>query len=145
MLNRDRSSQDITVVYDVTGKESFIKVKIRLVEINKHVSDGVNKDRENQRSERLRQIRSWGVRCHGHTSGHIEKEMTKNPTFVLKEIDTQNTNVVMTVLIIRKTSRSRAFSEQLMMGRTTERITDVSCGNTASFVGIDQVFDSLTL
>ena len=27
-------------------------------EINKHVSDGINKDRENQRSERLQQIRS---------------------------------------------------------------------------------------
>ena len=36
MLNRNRSSQD----YDVTGKESF------------------NKDRENQRSERLQQIRT---------------------------------------------------------------------------------------
>ena len=36
MLNRSRSAQ----------------------EINKHVSDGINKDRENQRSERLQQIRS---------------------------------------------------------------------------------------
>ena len=34
---------------DVTSKESFDKVKIRLSEINKHVSDGINKDHENQK------------------------------------------------------------------------------------------------
>ena len=49
MLNRDRSSQDITVVHDVPSKESFNKVKVRLSEINKHVSDGINKDSENQK------------------------------------------------------------------------------------------------
>ena len=43
MLNRNRSSQDITVFYDVTSKKSFNKVKVRLGEINKHVSDGINK------------------------------------------------------------------------------------------------------
>ena len=42
----------------------------------------------------------------------IEMEMTKNPTFVQKEIDTRNTNSVVAVLIIRKTSMARAFSEQ---------------------------------
>ena len=36
----------------VTSKESFDKVKIRLSEINKHVSDGINKDRENQKGRR---------------------------------------------------------------------------------------------
>ena len=47
-LNRSRSAQDITEVYDVTSKEALNNVKIRLSEINKHISDGVNKDRENQ-------------------------------------------------------------------------------------------------
>ena len=43
MLNRNRSARDTTAVYDVTSKESFNKVKVRLGEINKHVSDGVNR------------------------------------------------------------------------------------------------------
>ena len=43
MLNRNRSARDITAVHDVTSKESFNKVKVRLGEINKHVSDGVNR------------------------------------------------------------------------------------------------------
>ena len=43
MLNRNRSTQDITKVYDVTSKESLNNVKVRLGEINKHVPDGVNK------------------------------------------------------------------------------------------------------
>ena len=43
MLNRNKSTQDITEVYDVTKKESLINAKIRLGEINKHVSDGINK------------------------------------------------------------------------------------------------------
>ena len=43
MLNRNRSARDITVVYDVTSKESFSNVVVWVGEINKHVSDGVNK------------------------------------------------------------------------------------------------------
>ena len=43
MLNRSRSAQDITVVYEVTDRESFNKVTVWVGEINKHVSDGVNK------------------------------------------------------------------------------------------------------
>ena len=43
MLNRNRSAQDITIVYDVTSKESFSNVMVWVGEINKHVSDGVNK------------------------------------------------------------------------------------------------------
>ena len=42
----------------------------------------------------------------------IEKEIAKNPTFVHKEIDTRNTNNAVAVLIMRKTSMSRAFSKQ---------------------------------
>ena len=37
---------------DVTSKESFDKVKIRLSEINKHVSDGINKVRESRKKGR---------------------------------------------------------------------------------------------
>ena len=43
MLNRNRSAQDITVVYDVTSKEPFSNVMVWVDEINKRVSDGVNK------------------------------------------------------------------------------------------------------
>ena len=46
------------------------------------------------------------------TISSIEKEMAKNPAFLRKDIDTRNTNIVMAALIIRKTSMSRAFSEQ---------------------------------
>ena len=63
-------------------------------EINKHVSDGINKDREDQRSERLQQIRSLVGRCRGHASGVVsivEKEMTQNSAFLHKEIDFRNT------------------------------------------------------
>ena len=42
----------------------------------------------------------------------MEKEMAKNPAFLQKELDTRNTNNVMAALIIRKTSRSKAFSKQ---------------------------------
>ena len=37
---------------DVTSKESFDKVKIRVREINKHVSDGINKEHETQMGRR---------------------------------------------------------------------------------------------
>ena len=43
MLNRNRSAQDITVVCDVTSKESFSNVMVWVGETNKLVSDGVNK------------------------------------------------------------------------------------------------------
>ena len=43
VLSRNRSTHDITRVYDVTDKESFNNVKDWTGEIDKHVSDGVNK------------------------------------------------------------------------------------------------------
>ena len=43
MLNRNRSAPDITVVYDVTSKESSSNAKAWMGEIDKRVSDGVNK------------------------------------------------------------------------------------------------------
>ena len=42
MFNRN-SAHDVTVVYDVTDKESFNIVKAWIGEIDKHVSDSVNK------------------------------------------------------------------------------------------------------
>ena len=40
---RNRNAQDSIIVDDVTDKESFNRVKDRMGEIDKHVSDGVNK------------------------------------------------------------------------------------------------------
>ena len=42
MLNRN-SAHDITIVYYVTDKESFSNMKAWMNQIDKHVSDGVNK------------------------------------------------------------------------------------------------------
>ena len=82
-----------------------------------------------------------------HVIPIIEKEMAKNLTFLQKEIDTGKTVIVRTSVIRRKTSRSIAFSKTvlMMMKHTTEQITDVSCGNTAALVGIEQFLWSLAL
>ena len=56
-----------------------------------------------------------------HAMSIIEKEIAKNLAFLQKEIDTRNTNIAMVALI-------------------TEQITDVSRGNTAALVGIEQFF-----
>ena len=43
-LNRSENAHDITIiVFDVTDKESSNNVKGRMGEIDKHVSDGINK------------------------------------------------------------------------------------------------------
>ena len=64
----DRENNKITIVLsstfstrreDVTSKESFDKVKIRLSEINKHVSDGINKDREKGAKEFSKSEAEW--------------------------------------------------------------------------------------
>ena len=65
----------------------------------------------------------------------IEKEMAKNPTFMQKEIDTLNTNIVIAAVNFNVNSLQRTV---LMMRRTTEQVPDVSCGNAAAFVGTDQ-------
>ena len=104
-----------TETEDVTSKESFDKVKIRLSEINKHVSDGINKDRENP--EGAKQFSKFDAELvdvmdtFQHATSIIEKEVAKNLVFLQKEIDTGITNSIRTALI-RKTSRSTAFSEQ---------------------------------
>ena len=61
---------------------------------------------------------------------NVEKGMPKNLTFLQKEIDTRNTNNA-TVALIKSFQRT-------VLQRTTEQITDVSRGNTAVFVFIDQ-------
>ena len=99
-LNRN-SSQDITVVYDVTSKES----------INKHISNSVNtKEAEDFSKSEAELVDVMDTLKHAISI--IEKEMAKNTTFSQKKIDTRNTNSIMAALAIRKTSRSRAFSEQ---------------------------------
>ena len=65
----------------------------------------------------------------------IEKEMAKNFTFLQKEIGTRNTNNVTVALTVNSFHQT-----VLLMRRTAEQIIDVSCGNTAALVGIDQFF-----
>ena len=43
VLSRSENAHDVTRAYDVTDKESFTNVKAWMNEIDKHVSDGVNK------------------------------------------------------------------------------------------------------
>ena len=117
ILNRNRSSQDITEVKDVMSKESFNKVKIRLSDINKHVSDGINKDRENQKQGAKEFSKAEAefvdvMDTFQHAISITEKEIAKNLAFLQKEIDTRNTNSMRTALIRGKTSRSIAFSKQ---------------------------------
>ena len=63
-------------------------------------------------------------------TSNVEKEMTKNLTSLQKEIDTRNTNNA-TVALINTFQRT-------VLKSTTEQITDVSRGNTAALVVIDQ-------
>ena len=111
-------------------------------EINKHVSDGIDKNRENQRSEELHQIRSQDGGCHGHTAAHDfnHREGKGQEPYILAEGDRHTE--------LEQRHGSAHHEEDLnvnslqqtvsMMRRTTEQITDVSCGNTAALVGIGQ-------
>ena len=75
----------------------------------------------------------------------IEKEIAKYHTFLQKEIGTRNTNYVTAALITKKTSKSLQQTVLMLVKRTTEKITDVSSGNTAALVGIAQFLGSLAL
>ena len=66
-----------------------------------------------------------------HAISIIEKEIAKNLAFLQKEIDTGNTNNAMVALI-------NSLQQTMMMKCTTEQIGDVSRGNTATLVGIEQ-------
>ena len=71
------------------------------------------------------------------TISRIKKEMAKNPTFLHKEIDTEHEHRNGSSHH-REDFNVKSFQRTvLMMRRTTEQITDVSCGNTAALVGID--------
>ena len=103
-------------------------------EINKHVSDVINKDREKSKKRKT----SANQKLSGvdvmdtlqRAISNVEKEMAKNLTLLRKEIDTRNTNNA-TVALINSFQRT-------VLKRTTEQITDVSRGNIAAFVVIDQ-------
>ena len=63
---------------------------------------------------------------------NAEMEMAKNPPLLQKELDTRNLNNAKVALI-------NSFQQTVsMMRRTTEQITDVTRGNTAAPVVIDQ-------
>ena len=54
-------------------------------------------------------------------------------------IDTRNTNNSTVALITKEDLNVNSFQQTVsMMRRTTEQITDVSRGNTAALVGIEQ-------
>ena len=119
-VEQQSSVQDPGAHSQQEEKMSRDKVKIRLCEINKHVSDGINKDLENQNGakEFSKSEGEWVDVMHTlqHAISIIEKEIAKNFAFLQKE-------------------RPKVKSLQrtvLMRRRTTEQITDVSRGNTAS-------------
>ena len=105
--------------------------------INKHVSDGINKDRENPKNKGAREFSKseaeWVdvMDTLQHAISIIEKEIAKNLAFLQKEIDAGNTNNAMVALI-------NSLQQTMMMKCTTEQIGDVSRGNTATLVGIEQ-------
>ena len=107
---------------DVTSKESFNKVKIRLGEINKYVSDGINEDREHQKGRRSSASPKL-VDTFQHVISNIEKKTAKNIAFLQKEIDTRKSNSSCQKEDLKVKSLQRTVS---MMKRTTEQITDVT-------------------
>ena len=83
-----------------TSKESFDKIKIRSRDINKHVSDGIKKDLENQKHGSKEFSKSEAVWVDvmdtlQHAISIFEKEIAKKPAFLQKEIDRRNTNRIM--------------------------------------------------
>ena len=83
-------------------------------DISKHVSDHINKDRENQKAKEFSKSEAELVDVMDtfqYAISITEKQIAKNLAFLQKEIDKGNTNSIKTALI-RKTSRSIAFSKQ---------------------------------
>ena len=95
---------------------------LNLSEINKHISDGVNKLPVDNRCDlKTKEAKDCSksdaemvdvMDALQRVISSIEKEIAKNLAFLQEEIDTRNTNSIMAAFITRKTSRSRAFSEQ---------------------------------
>ena len=74
-----------------------------------------------------------------HAISIIEKEIAKNPTILQKEIDTRKHEQRHGSAHHKKDLNVKSLQQTVsMMKRSTEQITDVSCGNTAALVGIDQ-------
>ena len=92
-------------------------------EINKHVADGINKDREIKEATDFSKSEAEMVDVMG-------KRWPRTLHSCKKEIDTRNTNNA-TVALINSFQRT-------VLKRITEQITDVSRGNTAALVVIDQ-------
>ena len=111
---QDTGARSQPKLEDVTSKESFDKVKIRLSEINKHVSDGINKDRENQKGRRSSASPklSWEMSWTYFSTRFRSLRRGQPRTLHSKEIDTTNPNSSRTALIRWKISWSRACSEQ---------------------------------
>ena len=105
-------------------------------ETNKHVSDGVNEHPvENKCDLRPMPVKTMEAKDFSkseaemvdvkdtlqHVISNVELEIAKNPAFLQKEIDEQ-----------RHGGAHQQLSAKSVMRRTTEQITDVSCGNTAA-------------
>ena len=76
----------------------------------------------------------------------IEQEVAKNLTILQKGIDTRNTNNATVLLITKEKLSVNSFQQTVsMMRRTTEQINDVSRGNTAALVGIEQFTRNVAL
>ena len=74
-----------------------------------------------------------------HAISTIEKEMAKNLIFMQKkEFDTRNTNNATEALFTKEDLNVNGFQRTMMMKRITEQITDISRGNTAALVVIEQ-------
>ena len=143
-LNRNRSSQDVTEVYDVTSKESFSNEESELGKINKQISDGVNKLKTVETKEAKDFSKSEAALVDvmdTFLNGIliIERKKAKKPIFMQKVIDTRNTKNATVALITKEDLNVNGFQQTVsMMKRITEQITDVSRGNTAALVVIEQ-------
>ena len=90
-------------------KDTFNKSKDKF--INKNILDDKISS-ENESHKKKRKTLNDSGKNTSDVMSNVEKETVKNPAFLQKEIDTRNTNYVMTALIIHKTSMSIAFSKQ---------------------------------
>ena len=111
-LAQDPRAHSQPKLEDVTSKESSDKAKIRLSEINKHVSDGIHKESENQngrRSSLSPKLSWWMSWTHFSTRFRsLRRGQPRTLHFSQKEIDTRNPNIIRTALI--KTSRFKSPS-----------------------------------
>ena len=98
--------------------------------INKHVSDGINKDRENLKG--VQQLRSWVGWCHWEGDSQEPRILAKGNQHREHKQHQDSSH--------QEDLKVHSFQQTMFMmtKRTPEQITDVSRGNTAAFVGIGQ-------